>query len=84
VPAFHVFHLNDYRPTAARHDRGQGPYLSRRWRGTAEEMLPGLHAAGSVASCRWRLFNQDYWKQDALLVARTGWKMKAVVRAALQ
>jgi len=47
-----------------------------------KEMLRGLHAAVSRASCRWMLCNQDLLKQMRWFVARTGLeKMKAVVRA---
>jgi hypothetical protein len=48
-------------------------------------MIRGLHAAGFRGFLSLELFNEDYWKQPALDVARTGLeKMKAVVRAALQ
>ena len=48
---------------------------------TYRRLVPGVDLQFSVEN----LFNQDYWKQDALLVARTGLeKMKAVVQAALQ
>lgn len=48
-------------------------------------MLRVLHANGFRGFLSLELFNHEYWKNDALLVARTGLeKMKAVAHAALE
>jgi sugar phosphate isomerase/epimerase len=81
----HVFHMNDYpadlpRPMIADKDRvypGDGV-------APLKEMLRTLRDIGFRGYLSLELFNPTYWKQDALLVARTGLdKMKAVVRAAM-
>jgi 2-keto-myo-inositol isomerase len=80
-----VFHMNDYPATPARDkitdaDRvypgdGVAPLV---------DMLRTLHAQGFHGVLSLELFNPHYWKQDALVVARTGLhKMKAVVEKAL-
>jgi sugar phosphate isomerase/epimerase len=83
--AMHVFHMNDYpadlpRATIQDKDRiypGDGV-------APLKEMLRNLRDLGFRGALSLELFNPTYWKQDALLVARTGLeKMKAVVRAAL-
>lgn len=85
LPAFHVFHINDYpteppRASIADKDRvypGDGV-------APLKEMLRRLQAVGFRGYLSLELFNPEYWKQDALLVARTGLeKTKAVVRAAV-
>jgi len=83
--AFHVFHMNDYpadppRKTISDADRvypgdGIAPLNS---------MLRGLAENGFCGMLSLELFNRDYWKQDPLLVAKTGLaKMRASVRKAL-
>jgi sugar phosphate isomerase/epimerase len=48
------------------------------------EMLRDLRRLGFSGFLSLELFNRDYWKQDALLVAKTGLaKMKAVAEQAL-
>jgi len=76
----HVFHINDY------------PDMQRETIGDEHRVYPGdgvcelpkiireLVDAGFAGCFSLELFNRDYWKQDALEVARTGLeKMKAVV-----
>ncbi len=83
--AMHVFHLNDYpkglsRETIQDKDRiypGDGV-------APLKEMLRSLRDLGFRGYLSLELFNRDYWKQDANLVARTGLeKMKTLVREAL-
>ena len=50
-----------------------------------KEVFRTLHANGFHGFLSLELFNHEYWKNDALLVARTGLeKMKAVAHAALE
>jgi sugar phosphate isomerase/epimerase len=83
--AIGIFHMNDYPTSIIREkitdaDRvypgdGQGPL---------PETLRHLRDIGYRGMLSLELFNRDYWKQDAALVAKTGLeKMKAVVKAAL-
>jgi 2-keto-myo-inositol isomerase len=82
--AIPVIHMNDY------------PDKSRDKLSDADRVYPGdgvapwpalfraLKAIGFHGQLSLELFNREYWKQDALTVARTGLeKMKAVVRAGL-
>ncbi len=83
--ALHVLHVNDY------------PAGSTREKATdSERVYPGdgvapivtlfrdLHAIGYNGMLSLELFNRDYWKQDALTVARTGReKIQALVQRAL-
>ncbi len=80
-----VFHMNDYPATPTRDkitdaDRvypgdGVAPLV---------QLLRDLHQIGFRGALSLELFNRTYWKQDALLVAKTGLaKMKAVVEQAL-
>ncbi|QDU28104.1 Inosose isomerase [Anatilimnocola aggregata] len=79
--AIHCFHMNDYpadppRATIADKDRvfpgdGVAPLTS---------ILKTLFANGFTGTLSLELFNPEYWKQDALVVAKTGLeKMKAAV-----
>lgn len=79
--AIHCFHMNDYpadppRGTIADKDRvypgdGIAPLT---------EILTTLFANGFTGTLSLELFNPEYWKQDPILVARTGLeKMKAAV-----
>lgn len=85
APSMQVFHLNDY-PAG----------LSRQKITDADRVFPGdgvaplvqilrdLHGLGFRGLLSLELFNRDYWKQDALQVARTGLaKMKAVAAKAM-
>jgi len=83
--AIQVFHLNDYpaeppRETIGDRDRvfpGDGIAL-------LTQILRDLHANGNRAVLSLELFNPTYWKQDPLMVAKTGLaKMKAAVNKAL-
>jgi sugar phosphate isomerase/epimerase len=82
--AMHVLHFNDY------------PSLPRTSITDAERVYPGdgvaplktilrdLDAIGFRGFLSLELFNRDYWKQDALTVARTGLeKMRLVVQHSL-
>ena len=84
--AVQVFHMNDYpadppRDKIADKDRvypgdGIAPLT---------QILRDLFAAGFRGVLSLELFNPEYWKQDALLVARTGLeKMKAAVAKAAE
>lgn len=79
--AIHCFHMNDYpadppRATIADKDRvypgdGVAPLTS---------ILKTLFANGFAGTLSLELFNPEYWKQDAGVVAKTGLeKMKAAV-----
>ena len=81
--AIPVLHMNDY------------PDLPREKLSDADRVYPGdgvaplkelfrtIHALGFRMNLSLELFNREYWKLDALTVARTGLeKMKAVVDAA--
>jgi sugar phosphate isomerase/epimerase len=83
--ALQVFHMNDY---PARPGRDQITDAHRVYPGDGvaplKQMLRDLRDLGFRGVLSLELFNRDYWKQDALTVARTGLeKMRAVVRASL-
>lgn len=83
--AMHVFHLNDY-PADPPRDKIADKHRIYPGDGVAplKEMLRGLRDLGFRGHLSLELFNEDYWKQDAAQVAKTGLaKMKAVVQAAL-
>jgi sugar phosphate isomerase/epimerase len=80
-----IFHVNDYSSTIAREkitdaDRvypgdGNGPL---------KQTLQTLRDIGYRGMLSLELFNREYWKQDAELVAKTGLeKLKAVVKASM-
>jgi 2-keto-myo-inositol isomerase len=80
-----IFHMNDYSSSLSRAkitdaDRvypgdGDGPLKS------TVRLLRDIGYKGMLSL---ELFNREYWKQDAMLVAKTGLeKMKAVVKASL-
>jgi sugar phosphate isomerase/epimerase len=80
--ALQVIHMNDYpaEPPRAVISDGARVYPGD---GVAplKEMLRDLRAQGSRAVLSLELFNETYWKQDALEVARTGLeKMRALVK----
>ena len=82
--AMHVFHVNDYpaEPPAERLTDAHRVYPGD---GVAPlaALFRDLHAIGFRGTISLELFNPDYWKQDALLVARTGLqKMRASVKQA--
>lgn len=81
----HCFHMNDYpadppRETIAdRHRVYPGDGVA-----PLTEILRTLRDIGFRGALSLELFNPDYWKQDAELVARTGLeKMRAAVQRAL-
>ena len=81
--ALQVFHMNDY---PAKPPRGTITDAHRVYPGDGvaplRQLLRDLRALGFRGVLSLELFNRDYWKQDALTVARTGLeKMRAVVRA---
>ncbi len=80
-----IFHMNDYPSSVSREkitdaDRvypgdGDGPLKS------TVRLLRDIGYRGMLSL---ELFNREYWKQDAMLVAKTGLeKLKAVVQASL-
>jgi sugar phosphate isomerase/epimerase len=84
--ALQVFHMNDYpaKPPPAEITDAHRVYPGD---GVAplKEVLRDLRRLGFRGVLSLELFNRDYWKQDALLVARTGLeKMRAVARASME
>jgi len=83
--ALHVLHFNDYPDKPARNDITDA-YRVYPGDGVAplKELLRTLRRIGFRGMLSLELFNRDYWKQDAQVVARTGLeKMKLVVRNSL-
>ncbi|MDR3634392.1 MAG: sugar phosphate isomerase/epimerase, partial [Isosphaeraceae bacterium] len=83
--AVHVFHFNDYPGSPARTEISDA---QRVYPGDGiaplKELVRSLNAIGFKGMLSLELFNRDYWKDDALTVARTGLeKMREVVRSAL-
>ncbi|HUY31736.1 MAG TPA: sugar phosphate isomerase/epimerase [Pirellulales bacterium] len=81
----HVFHVNDY-PADPPRDKISDAQRVYPGDGVAPlgELFRTLRDAGFRGMLSLELFNQDYWKQDALVVARTGLeKTRAAVRKAL-
>jgi sugar phosphate isomerase/epimerase len=83
--AMHVLHFNDYPAQPRRSDitDAQRVYPGD---GVAplREIVKDLRRIGYQGVLSLELFNREYWKQDALKVARTGLeKMRAVARASL-
>jgi sugar phosphate isomerase/epimerase len=81
--AMHVFHMNDY---PANPGRAEITDAHRVYPGDGvaplARILRDLRAVGFQGVLSLELFNKEYWKQDALTVARTGLeKMRAAVRA---
>ncbi len=69
----HSFHMNDY---PAHPPRATATDADRVYPGDGIAPLPAiladLRAIGFGGMLSLELFNRDYWKQDALTVARTG------------
>jgi 2-keto-myo-inositol isomerase len=81
----HVLHMNDY---PARPPRAQINDAARVFPGDGVAplalVLRTLHEGGFDGFLSLEVFNRDYWRQDAHLVARTGiQKMRACVQSAL-
>ncbi|MFM7148504.1 MAG: sugar phosphate isomerase/epimerase family protein, partial [Gemmataceae bacterium] len=84
--AMQVFHMNDYpaQPTREKITDADRVYPGD---GVAPlvPLLRDLRQSGFQGFLSLELFNRDYWKQDALVVARTGLaKMKAVTARSLE
>jgi sugar phosphate isomerase/epimerase len=84
--ALGIFHVNDYPSSPGRADITDA---HRVYPGDGVAplgpLLRDLYAIGYRGMLSLELFNRDYWKQDAALVARTGLeKLRAVVRAAFE
>jgi sugar phosphate isomerase/epimerase len=84
--AMHVFHMNDYPAAPPRADIADA---HRVYPGDGvaplAQLLRDMRASGFRGALSLELFNRDYWKQDALAVARTGLeKMRAAVRRSTQ
>jgi 2-keto-myo-inositol isomerase len=84
--ALQVMHMNDYPATPA---RATITDAHRVYPGDGVAPLPALlrdlRRLGFGGVLSLEVFNREYWKQDALTVARTGLeKMRAVVRASLK
>jgi sugar phosphate isomerase/epimerase len=84
--AMHVIHFNDYPATPPRTaiTDAQRVYPGD---GIAplKAILHDLRAIDFRGFLSLELFNREYWNQDALLVARTGWeKMRALVRNSVE
>lgn len=83
--AMHVFHINDY-PADPPRDKANDSHRVYPGDGVApmSAILRDLHASGFRGMLSLELFNREYWKQDALAVARTGLeKIKAAVAKAM-
>jgi sugar phosphate isomerase/epimerase len=81
--AMHVLHINDY---PARPPRTSITDAERIYPGDGiaplKQILKDLSSIGFRGMLSLELFNREYWKQDALTVARTGLaKMRAVVKS---
>lgn len=81
-----VFHVNDYPSMPARTEMDDS---HRVYPGDGiapmSQILNSIGGHGRSITLSLELFNRDYWKQDALEVAKTGLsKMKACVAAAQQ
>ena len=82
--ALQVFHVNDYPAVPPRAEMNDA---HRVYPGDGiapmSQILNAIGAQGRSVTLSLELFNRDYWKQDALEVAKTGLaKMKASVEAA--
>jgi 2-keto-myo-inositol isomerase len=82
--AIHAFHMNDYPDSPVRAEMNDS---HRVYPGDGiaplSDILNMIGGNGRSVALSLELFNRDYWKQDALTVAKTGLaKMKAAVAAA--
>ena len=83
--AVQVFHMNDY-PADPPRETINDSHRVYPGDGVAplDDILRTLRDIGFQGTLSLELFNPDYWKQDALVVAKTGLaKMKAAVEKAL-
>jgi 2-keto-myo-inositol isomerase len=84
--ALQVFHVNDY-PADPPREKITDAHRVYPGDGVAplKAMLRDLRRLGFSGFLSLELFNRDYWKQDALLVARTGLeKMRAVAESSME
>ncbi len=84
--AVQVFHLNDY-PAEPPRETISDAHRVYPGDGVAplKQALRDLRLAGFHGFLSLELFNRDYWKQEPLMVAKTGLeKMKAVVAQSLE
>jgi sugar phosphate isomerase/epimerase len=80
--ALHVFHVNDYPATP---ERAKISDADRVYPGDGiaptRDILRNLHRIGFRGYLSLELFNREYWKQDPLMVAKTGLeKMRSAVQ----
>ncbi len=83
--AIQVFHVNDY-PADLPRDQANDSHRVMPGDGVApmDEILRNLYVSGPGKVLSLELFNRNYWKQDAVDVAKLGLeKMKAAVNQAL-
>ncbi|QEC68332.1 sugar phosphate isomerase/epimerase [Panacibacter ginsenosidivorans] len=76
-----IIHMNDYPASKPREEQTDGDRVYP-GDGTAplKQLLRDLMTMGGTKVLSLELFNENYWKQDALLVAKTGLqKMKLLV-----
>ncbi len=80
-----IFHINDYPDNVSRKNIGdQDRVYPGEGVAPLSGMLSDLHSQEESTILSLELFNRDYWKQDALEVAKTGLrKMKETVEKAL-
>jgi sugar phosphate isomerase/epimerase len=84
--ALQIFHMNDY-PADPPREKITDAHRVYPGDGVAPlaPMLRDLRGLGFRGFLSLELFNREYWKQDALTVARTGLeKMRAAVRASME
>jgi sugar phosphate isomerase/epimerase len=84
--ALQVFHMNDY-PADPPREKITDAHRVYPGDGVAplKAMLRDLRRLGFAGFLSLELFNRDYWKQDAMLVARTGLeKMRAVAESSTE
>lgn len=84
--AVQVFHMNDY-PADPPRETIKDEHRVYPGDGVAplKSILRDMRHAGFRGFLSLELFNRDYWKQDALLVAKTGLdKMRAAVQSSLE
>ena len=82
----HVFHVNDYPASPSRANiRDADRVYPGDGVAPLDEILQTLTQIGFQGALSLELFNPNYWKQDAAVVARTGLlKMKAAVARATE
>lgn len=83
--AMHAFHVNDY-PAGLTRERANDSDRIYPGDGVAPmtAILRSLYTTGFRGALSLEVFNRDYWKQDIMVVAKTGLaKMKATVAKAM-